>query len=194
LWTWPGKDGTGVVQSTDLNESEEPLLRSTNAIRLSTVAALISSVVLLLAFAGNAAAATRTITFQELEKGSTFAFIDNAPTSELRHGFPVKISAGDQFVGTNPLASGGKKIGELRTLCVATKSVSAKNFDAAGFICSGTFTFGGQGTLVASAVIGSHSGTEGAIVGGTGIYANARGTFVTKEGKGTSTVTVNLVE
>jgi hypothetical protein len=168
-------------------------LHPAKTIRLSCVAALIPCFALLWAFTGTAAAATQTITFQELEKGSTFNFIDNAPTSELKHGFPVKISAGDQFVGTNPLTSGGKKIGQLRTFCVATKSVSAKNFDGAGFMCNGTFVFG-NGTLVASAVIGSHGGTEGAITGGTGIYANANGTFVSKEGKGTSTVTVTLVE
>jgi hypothetical protein len=147
-----------------------------------------------LVFTGTAAAATRTITFQELEKGSTFKFIDNAPTSELKHGFPVKISAGDEFVGTNPLASEGKKIGELRTFCVATKSVPAKDFDGAGFMCNGTFVFGKSGTLVASAVIDLPSGTEGAITGGTGTYADARGTFVSKEGKGISTVTITLVE
>lgn len=152
-----------------------------------------AAVIAMSAFTASAAAATRTITFQELEKGSTFNFIDNAPVAEKKHGFPVRISAGDEFVGTNPLTSAGKRIGTLRVLCTATKSVPGKNFDGAGFMCSGTFVFG-NGTLVASAVLGSHGATEGAIVGGTGTYAGARGTFATKEGKGSSTVTVALVE
>jgi hypothetical protein len=36
--------------------------------------------------------------------------------------------------------------------------------------------------------------TEGAITGGTGIYAGARGTFVSRPGRGASTTTVTLLE
>ena len=35
---------------------------------------------------------------------------------------------------------------------------------------------------------------EGAVLGGTGAYANARGTFTTTEFKGYSTTTVTLTE
>lgn len=154
--------------------------------------ALASALALLLAIAGSAAAATRTITFQETEKGSTFAYVDNAPTTTLKHGFPQKISAGDGIVLTNPLVEGGKRIGRLAAFCVATKT--NKNFDAAGFMCNGTFLLPG-GNLIVSAMIGANTGTEGAVTGGTGIYAGAHGTFLTKEEKGPiSTVTVTLNE
>jgi hypothetical protein len=58
--------------------------------------------------------------------------------------------------------------------------------------CNGIARISGS-TLVFAATL-SEGNTEGAITGGSGIYAGARGTFVTEEGKGTSTVTVTLLE
>ena len=142
------------------------------------------------AFTGSAFAATTTLTFKEPEKGSTFAFIDNAPKTKVKHGFPEKISAGDELVFTNPLEAEGKKIGHLRAFCVATEN---GKFDSAGFTCHGTFAFTGKGSLIAATTLVGNK-TEGAIVGGTGTYAGARGTFRSKEGKGSSTVTVTLLE
>lgn len=156
--------------------------------RVGGAAALLSALVVL-AFTGIAAAAT-TITFTEPEKGSTFHFIDNAPKTKTKHGFPQKVSAGDVFVFTNPLEAQGKQIGHLKAVCTATGNGGFQN---AGFICNGTFFFTGKGTLIAAASVGSGK-TEGAITGGTGSYAGARGTFVSKEGKGASTVTVTLLE
>jgi hypothetical protein len=156
--------------------------------RLGGAAALLSC--LALAFTSSAAAATTKITFKEPEKGSTFTFIDNAPKTKHKHGFPQKISAGDEFVFTNPLEAEGKKIGHLQAVCVATGNGKFQN---AGFNCNGTFVFTGKGTLIAAATIAGKK-TEGAITGGTGTYAGARGTFVSKEGKGASSVTVTLLE
>lgn len=156
--------------------------------RLGGATALFSCLVAL-TFTSSAAAAT-TITFKEPEKGSTFAFIDNAPKTKRKHGFPEKISAGDEFVFTNPLEAEGKKIGHLQAVCIATGNGKFQN---AGLNCNGTFVFTGKGTLIAAATIKGNK-TEGAITGGTGNYAGARGTFVSKEGKGASTVTVTLLE
>lgn len=156
--------------------------------QVGAATALLSALTVL-AFTGTATAAT-TITFKEPEKGSTFAFIDNVPKTKTKHGFPQKISAGDVFVFTNPLEAQGKQIGHLKAVCTATGNGSFQN---AGFNCNGTFFFTGKGTLIAAASIGSGK-TEGAITGGTGSYAGARGTFVSKEGKGSSTVTVSLLE
>jgi hypothetical protein len=156
-----------------------------------TVLAIALLAALAFAASGSAAAEQTTIRFEELEKGSTFAFVDNAPKSELDHGFPTTISAGDQIVSTTPLVEGQKKIGHLASTCVATKT--SKSFDRAGFLCQGTF-FLGNSTLIAAASIGNAGGTEGAITGGTGIYAGAHGIFVSKEGKGRSKVTVTLSE
>jgi hypothetical protein len=160
------------------------------SIGLGGVVALAVCFASLLAFAGSAIAAPQTITFLEVSKGSTFAYVDNAPKSKLEHGFPATVSAGDQFVAASPLVSGGKTIGKERIACTATNS--SKSFEGAHFLCSGSFKISG-GTLFATTIVGS-SEVEGAITGGTGLYANARGTFVVKEGKTSSTVTVTLVE
>ncbi|MFN8163827.1 MAG: hypothetical protein U0R26_08335 [Solirubrobacterales bacterium] len=159
--------------------------------RLAVLAGLLSCSAVLV-FAGSASAATTTLTFKEPEKGSTFAFVDNAPTSKKKHGFPTKFSAGDEVIFTNPLEAEGKVVGKLRVVCTATNSASSKSFAAAGFICSGIAKIPG-GTLVFAAEL-SEGSTEGAITGGSGKYAGARGSFVSKEGKGANTVTVTLVE
>ena len=96
------------------------------------------------------------------------------------------------MVFTNPLEQEGKLVGKIRVVNTATKSASSKHFAAAGFICSGIAKIPG-GTLVFAAEL-SEGNTEGAITGGSGKYAGARGSFVSKEGKGSSTTTVTLLE
>jgi hypothetical protein len=144
-----------------------------------------------LAFAASASAANTVLTFKEPEKGSTFAFVDNAPKSQLQHGFPTTFSAGDEIIFTNPLEAEGKTVGRVRVACTATQNASAKNFAGAGFLCNGLAKIPG-GSLSISALL-SEGNTEGAVTGGTGIYAGATGTFASKEGKGSSTVTITLL-
>jgi hypothetical protein len=159
---------------------------------LAVVLGLLGGVAL--AFAGPAAAATTTLTFQEPEKGSTFTYVDVAPTTPKKHGFPTAISPGDQIVITNSLTEGGKTIGKLRARCTATAAVGKITdaaFAQAHFICEGVFTLPG-GSLYASASI-VKSGTEGVVTGGTGSYAGARGTVLSKEGKGTTDTTITLL-
>ena len=139
------------------------------------------------------AAGTTTLTFKETEKGSTFTFVDNAPTSKKVHGFPARISPGDEIIITNPLTEGGKTIGKLRAMCTATASAKTNNpepFVAAHFICEGVFYFGGSSLYGNGSIV--KGGTEGVETGGTGRYAGASGTFVSKEGKGGATTTVTL--
>ena len=159
--------------------------------RLAVLAGLLSCCAVLV-LAGSASAATTTLTFKEPEKGSTFAFVDNAPTSKKEHGFPTRFSAGDEVIFTNPLEAQGKLVGKIRVACTATNNASSKHFAAAGFICSGIGKIPG-GTLIFAAEL-SEGNTEGAITGGTGKYAGAHGTFLSKEGKGAKTVTVTLPE
>ena len=159
--------------------------------RLATLAGLFSCTALFV-FAGSASAAATTLTFKEPEKGSTFAFVDNAPTSKKKHGFPTGFSAGDEIIFTNPLEAEGKRVGKIRVTCTATQSASSRHFAAAGFICSGIAKIPG-GTLIVAAEL-AEGKTEGAITGGSGKYAGANGSFVSKEGKGFSTVTITLIE
>jgi hypothetical protein len=158
---------------------------------LGAVAALLGICVAFWAFAVSADAAKETtITAVEPEKGSTFNFVDNAPKSKLKHGFPARFSAGDQVIFTSPVEIEGKRVGRNRVVCTAT--TTARKFEAAGFVCDGIAKLS-NGTLVFAAML-TEGSTEGAITGGTGTYAGAHGTFVSKEGKNSSTTTVTLVE
>ena len=147
-----------------------------------------------LVFAGSAAAiAPVQITLKEPEKGSTFTFIDNPPTAPKVHGFPTKFSPGDEFVSTSPLVENGKTVGKLRARCTATAAAGTSNKNAfvnAHFICEGVFTIDGSSLFGSATVV--KGGTRGVITGGTGEFANARGTFISKEGKGGSTTTISL--
>ena len=159
--------------------------------KFGLLTALVSCCALLAAFAPAASAiAPVQIEFKEPEKGGTFTFVDQAPKTTFgKHGQPKLISAGDELIITNPVLEDGKKIGHLQATCTATKT--SDNFFTASFECLGTYVLKG-GTLVASTTFGSGKSKEGAILGGTGVYAEARGTFVTTEHKGYSTTVVTL--
>jgi hypothetical protein len=164
-------------------------------IRPALVLATVGVACLLTAGLASAAATGTTLTFKEPEKGSTFTYVDVAPTAPKKHGFPTAISPGDQLILTNPLTEDSKTIGKLRAKCTATaaaKTTSETAFLQAHFICDGAFTLPG-GTLYANASI-VKAGTEGAITGGTGKYAGASGTIFSKEVKGGSTTTITLLE
>jgi hypothetical protein len=164
-------------------------------IYLGAAAAAFGICVVLWTLAGSADAAKEgtpgketVITFTEPEKGSSFHYVDNPPKGKRKHGFPTRISAGDELVIWNPLVSGGKQIGHLQAFCVATRS--AKKFPNAEWECTGTYVLGG-GTLTAIARV-SHKGTEGAITGGTGSYVGASGVFVVDESVKPTKVTIRL--
>jgi hypothetical protein len=162
--------------------------------RLAVLAAGLLTCSALGALLAPIAAAESTLTFTEPEKGSTFHYVDVAPTAPKKHGFPTVISPGDQIVLTNPLKQGTKTIGKLRAKCTATANVKTTDqnaFVAAHFICEGVFTFG-KSMLFANAAI-VKGGTEGVITGGTGNYAGARGTLLSKEVKGGSSTTINFI-
>jgi hypothetical protein len=162
--------------------------------RLSAVAVGLLTCSALGALLAPIAAAESTLKFTEPEKGSTFHYVDVAPTAPTKHGFPTVISPGDQIVLTNPLRQGTQTIGKLRARCTATANVKATDpsaFVDAHFICEGVFTFG-KSMLFANAAI-VKGGTEGVITGGTGNYAGARGTILSKEVKGGSSTTIDFI-
>jgi hypothetical protein len=131
--------------------------------------------VALLAVTPAAARADRTLKFIEVSKGSTFFVNDVAPMSPNPHN-PAG-TPGDQFVISNPLASNaGRHLGTLRAICTVTNTV--KQLFNAAVICTGAFSFKeGQISVVVTANSISRSTTTGAVVGGTGAYVGARGTF-----------------
>jgi hypothetical protein len=126
---------------------------------------------------------TKTVTFKETDKGSTFRFINNPPRTR-------RPGAGDTLVFSEPLvdASGARR-GTLRATCTIT-GASAKRTPA---ICYGVFSLKeGQLAAVVSTANLDAKTTEGVIVGGTRAYANARGTFSSTSTKSGSNDTITL--
>jgi hypothetical protein len=159
--------------------------------RLSACAVILGlSVFAVLASSAGAVGAT-TLTFKELEKGSTFHFVDNPPEATLKNGV-ASFSPGDMLISSNPIAIEGEVVGKIRIICTATTAGNTKNYNAAGFYCTGIAKIpGGSLVFVGEASKGLE---EGSVTGGTGIYAGARGTVVSRNGRGGSMVTVELVE
>jgi len=147
-----------------------------------------AAVVAVLAAAPAAAQAPRTITFKERDKGSTFKFIDNPPrAANPRRARP---GLGDMFVISNPLVSdSGARRGTLRASCVIT-GASRRSTPA---LCYGVFSLKeGQLVAVVSTTNIDTKVTNGAIIGGTGAYAGARGTFRSTSTKTGADDTVTL--
>ena|SRR5689334_16426891 len=146
--------------------------------------ALVAAVTLTVLAAPAAAHADTTLTFKEVDKGASFHIVDNPPKGTKTH----HLSPGDQFAIQNPLASNaGKHIGTLRATCTMTNSKDS--------ICYGVFSFanGTLDALVALPNTEKSTTTTGGILGGTGVYAGARGSFVSKSTKSGGNDTITLL-
>lgn len=132
------------------------------------------------------AAGPTTISVRESEKGAIFKTVDVAPKGKN----PTDVSLGDEIVFTVPLVAGGKKIGREDGVCVLVAKKHGED------LCTSTYAFPHQGTLVTSMIFKPAKKTNhGAIVGGTGVYAGARGTFtIRNETKGGDKATFTLLE
>jgi hypothetical protein len=124
----------------------------------------------------------QTLAFHELNKNSRFDVIDNAPRN--KHNRRPVFSIGDEFVLANPLADASGHVGELRALCTTTKKAPANDnaLNAAHPFCTGAFVLK-NGTLFIETTDAGTSATRGAVVGGTGAYVGARGTFTSSPTK-----------
>lgn len=131
------------------------------------------------------------ITFRELNRGSRFSYIDNPPRNP--HNRRPVFSVGDQFALANPLADSTGKIGELRAVCTFTKrAVARDNVNPGHPFCTGAFVLK-AGTLFVATTDTGGTRTTGAIVGGTGAYVGARGTFESVSTKSGADDTVTLL-
>jgi hypothetical protein len=113
-----------------------------------------------------------TLTLTEVDKGSRFAPIGNATQA---HDPP-----GSGFALSIPLQDSSKKtVGQINAVCIATKPSPEPLLYGT---CSGTADVpDGQLAITVGGTIGDNtSGTTGAIVGGTGNYEGATGTFTSK--------------
>ena len=153
---------------------------------------LVVAALAVLAVAPATARANTIITFKELNKGSTFQFIDHAP--KAKNARNPSISMGDQFVFVNPLANDkGEHAGRLRATCTFTENASSFAKGPAT-ICYGVFSFfnGSIDAMVAISNLNAKT-TNGGIVGGTGAYAGAHGTLKSVSTKSGSSDTITLL-
>lgn len=118
---------------------------------------------------------SQTLTFTESPRGDFFRFIDERPRSRRPRGNP-SVSAGDGLVlGFVLLGQNGQRAGRLEVSCTALRG--ARRFDRARWGCEG-FTRLGGGTLVLALNFRLRDPVlRGAVVGGTGAYEGANGSF-----------------
>jgi hypothetical protein len=103
------------------------------------------------------------------ETGKTFGVIGNVDKKG--------VEAGNGFAFSSPLEdSSGKAVGEVNAVCFATQPSPGEELNGT---CTGTAAVPGGGfALNVGGKVGN--GVSGAIVGGTGKYAGAVGTFSSK--------------
>ena len=130
---------------------------------------------------------SRTLTLKELDKGGKFTHVRNTRARTERSN-----ALGDLIVFTNPLAdASGAKVGKLHASCTTT--VGARNFMNSTITCAGVLALR-DGTLTVQVVTSPGAGTStGAVTGGTGAYANARGVLVSRVSANGSDDTITLV-
>jgi hypothetical protein len=93
----------------------------------------------------------------------------------------------------NPLAGDSGPIGELRATCTFTRKAPATdNVNPARPFCTGAFVLKSRTLFVETTDAGGKT-TRGAVVGGTGAYVGARGTFASTSTKSGANDVVNLL-
>lgn len=114
-------------------------------------------------------------TIRLVSKGGSFKFIDEPPKS--RGG--EDTTAGDRFLLTVPLSRPGDgRVGTLDAECTFTKGGSRRLRG----ICEGAYSLKGGEIFILARL--ADETTTGAVVGGTGDYVGARGTFRSKDRPG----------
>lgn len=153
--------------------------------------ALLASAALVAALASTGSAdhpGSQTLTFVERNNQGTFRFIDIRPKSTKR-GEP-SVSPGDMLLGSNPLynAANTQREGKLFFKCTAV--LGSKRFEGSTFLCEATARLS-NGTLVLSVVLKGNP-PAGAVIGGTGAYEGASGSFTIDERRRTSVDTLHF--
>jgi hypothetical protein len=155
--------------------------------RLSMLVGILVMAGLALALWSSASAqdpGTRTLVVNELEKGSTFTHIRNTKTRSGRANLQ-----GDVIAFTNPLTdTAGTRVGTLHVSCVTT--TGSRNFMKSTLTCLGVVSLR-DGTLTLQLNTRPRAPeTTGAVTGGTGTYANARGVFTATASRTGATDTI----
>ena len=159
-------------------------IRSTAA--LAILLGLLAALLSLRSSASAQDPGARTITLRETERGGTFSHIRNTKGASQRSNL-----AGDVIVFTNPIVDAdGKRIGKSSVSCVTT--TGSRNFMKSALTCTGVTELP-DGSLMLQAMLAPNAPeTIGAVTGGTGAYANARGVFTSTEERSGSQTVVTL--
>jgi hypothetical protein len=162
---------------------------STTTHRISRLAAAVALGALAAAAVigpGASAQGGRTISFTELDKGSTFKHVRNSKPKGRESNL-----VGDLIVFASPIAdASGKVIGKNHAVCGTT--VGSRSFPKSVMTCQGSAVLGdGTMTWQGSFKVGESTSTS-AITGGTGAYANASGVVVSKQFSGGTHDTITL--
>jgi hypothetical protein len=130
----------------------------------------------------------RTLTLRETERGGTFAHIRNTKGASQRSNL-----VGDAIVFANPVVdAAGKRIGKTSVSCVTT--TGSRNFMKSAMTCHGVTELPDGSLMLQAIVLPNARTTNGAVTGGTGAYANARGVFTNRDGRSGSRTTITLVD
>jgi hypothetical protein len=165
-----------------------PLRHTRTAAAIAVLLGLLAAILVLRASASAQDSAPRTITFTELERGATFTHIRNTKGAKRRANLQ-----GDVIAFTNPLADpSGRRIGKLSVSCTTT--TGARNFLKSTLTCVAVAALA-DGTLMLQTNTGpAERTTHAAVTGGTGAYANARGVYVSTDGRSGSQATITLAD
>ena len=130
---------------------------------------------------GGASLTKQTLTFTERQNDNSTSFVDNPPKSSAASDEPT-LSPGDQLTFTaEMLDSAGKDVGDLDATCTVTATTTG-SFDDSHAQCFGTADLsGGSLTLAVGGKAFGAGITRGAVVGGTGDYAGATGSFTSSD-------------
>jgi hypothetical protein len=130
------------------------------------------------ATSGAQAPGPQTLVLKENSKGGKFTFVDAARPFAKNPKRPTP-SQGDYFVFYSPLNdAAGNPAGELDVKCTIIKKGKARTGQGEVDLCNGVVGLSNGEIFVAARTTGGNNpDVRGAITGGTGAYANARGTL-----------------
>jgi hypothetical protein len=153
------------------------------------LAVAIAAVFAVVAVSGAQGPGPQTLVLKENSKGSKFTFVDAARPFAKNPRRPTP-SQGDYFVFYTPLNDvAGNPAGELDVKCTITKKGKARTGAGEVDVCEGALGLNNGEIFISARVVGESANVRGAITGGTGAYANARGTF-TSVGENNATDTL----
>ena len=158
----------------------------TNRVLVAATAAVLLAALVAGCGGGGVTLQKQTLSFTEKQNDDSSSFADNPPKSPPANRDEPKLSNGDQITFTADMIDGsGKDVGDLDATCTVTATTTG-SFDDSRAQCVGTATIpGGTLTLTVGGTAFGAGTTRGAIVGGTGHYEGATGSFTSSDESGT---------